>query len=139
MSGFNKVILIGNVGVDPEVVTFENGGKLAKLSLATSETYKNKDGEKMTDTQWHNVVVRGKTADIVEQYVKKGDKLLVEGKLTTRSYEDRDGNKRYVTEVVSFSVQMMGSPQLADNEERDGNVSERDGNEYQEKDDDLPF
>ena len=104
----NKVQLIGNLGNDPEILTLESGKKLAKFSIATNETYKNANGEKVTDTQWHNVVAWNKTAEIIEQYVSKGSELLVEGKLTSRSYETKEGEKRYITEVVCNEFLMLG-------------------------------
>lgn len=105
----NKVQLIGNLGNNPEVITLESGKKLAKFSIATNETYKNASGEKVTDTQWHNVVAWGKTAEIVENYLAKGSEVLIEGKLTSRSYENKEGEKRYVTEVVCNELLMLGS------------------------------
>jgi single-strand DNA-binding protein len=107
----NKVQLIGNLGQAPEVKNLENGNKLAKFSIATSETYKNKQGERVTDTQWHQVICWGKTADIVEQYVQKGQQVGIEGKLTSRSYEDSTGIKRYVTEIVCSELLLLGSKQ----------------------------
>ncbi len=104
----NKVQLIGNLGNDPEITTFESGKTLAKFTLATNESYKNAKGEKITDTQWHNVVAWGKTAQIVEKYITKGKEVAVEGKLTTRSWEDKDGMKRYITEVVCSELLMLG-------------------------------
>jgi single-strand DNA-binding protein len=95
----NKVLLIGNVGQDPEIKDTKTS-KMARFSLATNEVYKNAQGEKTTETNWHNLVAWGKTAELVEQYVKKGDELAVEGRLVSRSYEDKDGVKRYITEVV---------------------------------------
>ncbi len=105
----NKVQLIGNLGNDPEIITLDSGKKLAKFSIATNETYKNAQGEKVTDTQWHNVVAWNKTADIIEQYVTKGKEIAIEGKLTSRSYEDTEGIKRYVTEVVVNELLLLGS------------------------------
>ncbi|MFT4670552.1 MAG: single-strand DNA-binding protein [Flavobacteriaceae bacterium] len=105
----NKVQLIGNLGNDPEIITMDSGKKLAKFSIATNESYKNAQGEKVTDTQWHNVVAWGKTAEIIEEYVTKGKEVAVEGKLTTRSYDDKDGNKRYMTEVVCNELLMLGN------------------------------
>ena len=107
----NKVQLIGNLGNDPEIITLENGKKLAKFSLATNETYKNGQGEKITETQWHNIIAWNKTADIVETYVKKGKEIALEGKLTSRSYETKDGEKRYITEVVVSEVLLLGNKQ----------------------------
>ena len=96
----NKVQLIGNLGNDPEIITLESGKKLAKFSLATNENYKDKDGQKQTKTDWHNVVAWNKTVDIIEQYLSKGKEIAIEGKLSTRSYEDKEGQKRYTTEVI---------------------------------------
>ncbi len=104
----NKVQLIGNLGNDPEIVTLDSGKKLAKFSMATHETYKNQQGERVTDTQWHNVVAWGKTADLVESYVTKGKEIAIEGKLTHRSYEDKEGVKRYSTEVVCNELLLLG-------------------------------
>jgi single-strand DNA-binding protein len=104
----NKVQLIGNLGKDPEIINLESGKTLAKFSIATNESYKNAQGEKVTDTQWHNIVAWGKTAQIVEKYVTKGKEIAVEGKLTTRSWEDKDGMKRYITEVVVSELLMLG-------------------------------
>jgi single-strand DNA-binding protein len=95
-----SVRLVGNLGMDPEVKSFENDRKLAKIAIATNETYKNDKGEKVTDTQWHNLVLWGAQAKLAEQILRKGDEIAVEGKLASRSYVDKDGNKRHVTEVV---------------------------------------
>ena len=104
----NKVQLIGNLGNDPEIITLESGKKLAKFSIATNESYKNNKGERVTDTQWHNVVAWGKTAEIIEGFVTKGKEIAIEGKLTTRSWEDKDGQKRYTTEVVCNELLLLG-------------------------------
>lgn len=104
----NKVQLIGHVGNDPEIKTFDGGKKLAKLTIATNENYKNDKGEKVEETQWHNLVAWGKTAEIIEKYVVKGKEIAIEGKLTHRSYEDKNGEKRYVTEVVIDEVLLLG-------------------------------
>lgn len=104
----NKVQLIGNLGQDPEIVTLESGRKLAKFSLATNETYKNNKGERVTDTQWHNVVAWGKTAELIESFVSKGKEIAVEGKLTSRSYETSSGEKRYITEIVCNELLLLG-------------------------------
>ena len=105
----NKVQLIGNLGNDPEIINLESGKMLAKFSIATNESYKNAQGEKVTDTQWHNVIAWGKTAEIVEKYVTKGKEIAVEGKLTTRSYDDKEGVKRYTTEVVCSELLLLGA------------------------------
>ncbi len=103
----NKVQLIGNLGQDPEVVTLDGGKKLAKFTIATNETYKNAQGEKVTDTQWHNIVAWGKTADIVESYLSKGNEVAIEGKLTHRAYETKEGEKRYITEIRCNELLML--------------------------------
>ena len=104
----NKVQLIGNLGNDPEIVNLDGGNKLAKFSIATNETYKNAKGEKVTDTQWHNVVAWGKTAEIVENYLTKGNEVAIEGKLTHRSYENKEGEKKYITEIKCNELLMLG-------------------------------
>ncbi|TDQ32537.1 single-stranded DNA-binding protein [Zeaxanthinibacter enoshimensis] len=104
----NKVQLIGNLGQDPEIVALDNGSKLAKFSVATNEIYRNGKGEKVTETQWHQVVAWGKTAEIVESYLHKGSEVAVEGKLMHRSYETKEGTKRYVTEVRCNELLMLG-------------------------------
>lgn len=96
----NSVRLVGNLGMDPEVKSFENDRKLAKIAIATNETYKNDKGERITDTQWHNLILWGAQAKLAEQILRKGDEIAIEGKLASRSYVDKDGVKRYVTEVV---------------------------------------
>ncbi len=97
----NSVRLVGNLGMDPEVKSFDNNKKLARLSIAINESYKNDKGEKITETQWHNVVMWNTQAKFAEDYLKKGDEIAVEGRLSSRSYTDKDGNKRFVTEVVA--------------------------------------
>ena len=104
----NKVQLIGNLGNNPEVITLESGKKLAKFSIATNERYRNADGEKITDTQWHNVIAWNKTAEIVEKYLTKGNEVAVEGKLTSRSYENKEGVKKYITEIIVNELVMLG-------------------------------
>lgn len=95
----NRVQLIGNLGANPEVKNFDKGKKLAKFSLATNESFKNAQGELIKETQWHNLVAWGKTAEIVEKLLKKGSEIAVEGKLISRNYTDKDGAKRYITEI----------------------------------------
>lgn len=104
----NRVQLIGNLGNDPEIINLDGGKKLARFSIATNETYKNAAGEKITDTQWHNVVAWGKTAEIVENYLAKGKEIALEGKLVNRSYETKEGEKRYSTEVNCNEILMLG-------------------------------
>jgi single-strand DNA-binding protein len=105
----NKVQLIGNLGNNPEIITLDSGKKLAKFSIATNESYKNSNGEKVTDTQWHNIVAWNKTADIIERYLQKGNEVAIEGKLTSRNYETKEGEKRYVTEIVCNELLMLGN------------------------------
>lgn len=105
----NSVRLVGNLGMDPEVKSFDNNRKLAKVSIATTETYKNDKGEKITDTQWHNLVMWNGQANLAEQYLKKGDMISIEGKLSSRSYVDKDGNKKYMTEVVVNDFMKMNN------------------------------
>ena len=104
---FNKVILVGNVGKDPEIRRFENNIK-ASFSLATSETYTPKGGDKVTQTEWHNIVAWRRLAELSENYIHKGSQILIEGKLRYRSYDDKDGNKRYIVEVEAETIQLLG-------------------------------
>ena len=110
MAGINKVILVGNLGKDPEVRFFDNDRKKASFSLATSETY-NREGEKITRTEWHNVVLWGRLAEIAEAYLKKGRQVYIEGKISSRSYEDKEGNTRYITEINGQQMQLLGNRQ----------------------------
>jgi len=111
----NKVILIGNLGKDPDVRHFEEGRAVASFSIATSESYKDKNGELRENTDWHNVVVwRSGLVGVVEKYLKKGNKVYLEGKLKTRSYEDQDKNTKYTTEVIVDSLVLLGTPNKAD-------------------------
>ncbi len=105
----NKVQLIGNLGKAPEVKTFDGGKKMARFSVATSETYRNAKGERVKDTQWHNLVAWGKLAEIVEKYLTKGKEVAIEGKLISRSYNDKEGNKKYITEVQVNELLMLGA------------------------------
>ena len=104
----NRVQLIGNLGSDPEIKNFDGGKTKARFSIATTDSYRNKDGERVKETQWHNIIAWGKTAEIIEKYIKKGDEIAVEGKLTSRSYEDNNGNTKYITEVVVNELLTLG-------------------------------
>jgi single-strand DNA-binding protein len=104
----NSVRLIGNLGAAPDVKNLEKGNKLAKLNLATNESYKNAAGEKVTETCWHNLVAWGKTADIAEKYLDKGSEIAIEGKLTSRSYNNKEGEKKYITEIVVNEILLLG-------------------------------
>ena len=105
----NKVQLIGNLGNSPEVRTFDGGRKMARFSMATNESYRNAQGERVTDTQWHNLIAWGKLADIAERFLIKGKEVAVEGKLINRSYNDKEGNKRYVTEIQVNEMLLLGT------------------------------
>ncbi len=109
MAGINKVILVGNLGKDPEVRYLEGGTAVANFPIATSETFKDRtSGERKTNTEWHNIVVWRGLAEIAEKYLKKGSQIYLEGKLRTRQWQDKDGNNRYTTEVVADNLQMLG-------------------------------
>ena len=127
MSGVNKVILIGNLGKDPEVRYLDNGVAVANLSLATSENYKNKDGEKVTQTEWHDIVLWRGLAEVAEKYLKKGSSVYIEGKLRTNKWVDKEENTRYKTEVLADKLTMLGRSQ--NQEQSSESTSE----------DDLPF
>lgn len=107
----NKVHLVGNLGFDPEVREIAKGRKVARLSVATHDSYKNASGERVTDTQWHTVVAWGQTAEMAERLLRKGSPVMLEGRLVHRSYEAKDGSKRYITEVVMSNFQLLPSKQ----------------------------
>ena len=142
MAGVNKVILVGNLGKDPEVRHLENGRAVANFSLATSETYKNKQGERVTNTEWHNIVLWSPIAEIAEKFLKKGNQVYIEGKLTSRSWDDQDGNKRYTTEVVGNNLTLLGTKSDGDSG-GSSNMSQSSASEVtsipQDDSDDLPF
>ncbi|WP_421918192.1 single-stranded DNA-binding protein [Marinifilum sp.] len=142
----NKVILIGNVGKDPEVRYLDNGVAVANFPLATSETYTNKNNEKVTQTEWHNIVLWRKLAEIAETYVKKGMQLYIEGRIRTRSWDDQDGNKRYMTEIFGDNIRMLDrkgdSSQPTSTPESTATTQATATNEAgasEEETDDLPF
>lgn len=141
----NKVILVGNVGKDPEVRHLESGATLARFTLATNETYTDKSGKKVTQTEWHNIVVWRGLADIAEKYVRTGKLLYVEGRIRSSSYEDKDGNKRYTTEILCDNFKFLGpntsqddkAPSYAEPPKAKQSVSDIDATP--EPDNDLPF
>ncbi len=140
----NKVILVGNVGKDPEVRYLDSGVAVANFPFATSETYRNKNGEKVTTTEWHNIVLWRGLAEVAEKYVKKGSQLYIEGRIRTRAWDDKEGNKRYMTEIVGDNMQMLGkrSDSPADTAPPEEEISEgdvEDSNGPPEETDDLPF
>jgi len=125
----NKVILVGNVGKDPETRYLEGGTAVSKFSLATSEVYKNKNGEKITNTEWHNIVLWRGLAEVAEKYIKKGAQLYIEGRIKTRSYTDKEGNTRYTTEIVGDNMQMLGKKSDSSSNEGSGySNTERENN-----------
>lgn len=146
----NKVILVGNVGKDPEVRHLDSGVAVANFPLATSESYVAKNGDKVTTTEWHNIVLWRGLAEVAEKYVTKGRQLYIEGRIRTRSYDDKDGNKRYITEIYGDVMQMLGSRDSqsggnssSQNENIQSSSSSAPSNEPEPDDpgtdDDLPF
>ena len=142
MAGVNKVILVGNLGKDPEVRHLENGTAVANFPIATSESYKDKEGNRVDQTEWHNVVVWRKLAEIAESYLKKGSQIYLEGKLRTRSWEDQQGNKKYTTEAVADTFTMLGKKEGVQNSQNPftpANNSTPSNQNKIEEEDDLPF
>lgn len=144
MSGINKVILVGHLGKDPEVRHLENGVNVASFSLATTETITNKSGERQDLTEWHNIVVWRGLADVAEKYLKKGKLIYLEGKIRTRSWDDKEGIKRYTTEIVADTFTMLGKKEDGNNNQGSTNVkqdlpSASEIVNSSEGEDDLPF
>ena len=135
----NKAILIGNLGHTPKIMRFDSGKVKATFPLATSETYKNKEGEKISKVEWHNCVVWGNLASIVESYINKGDKIYVEGKIRTRSYEGNDNIKKYITEINVDIIQMLGSKSTNNNNAAPQDQVEEHGVGTIDETDNLPF
>lgn len=135
----NKVILIGNVGADPDVKYLEGGVTVARFSLATSEVYNNKNGERVTQTEWHNIVLWRNLAQIAEKYVKKGMMLYVEGRLRTRSWDDQNGVKRYTTEIYGDNFQMLSRKQDNGEKPQDTSMPQAPDLGGSDDSDDLPF
>jgi single-strand DNA-binding protein len=139
----NKVILIGNVGKDPEVRYLENSTPVCNFTLATNEIYTNKSGEKVKNTEWHNIVLWRGLAEVAQKYVKKGTQVYIEGKIKTRSWDDKDGNKRYITEIVADSMQLLGRKPEDNSNIATSGESKQDTTELDaivsEPADDLPF
>lgn len=104
----NSVQLIGHVGQEPEIKTLEGGKKLANITLATNDVYYKDNGDKVEKTEWHRITAWGKTAEVIERFVTKGKEIAIEGKLSHRSYDDKDGNKRYITEVIANEILLIG-------------------------------
>jgi single-strand DNA-binding protein len=139
MAGVNKVILIGNLGADPEVRYLNTGTAVANFRMATTENIRNKEGEREPRTEWHRVVAFGRLAEICGEYLNKGKQVYVEGRLRTRSWDDRDGNKRWTTEIVATRMQMLGSP--GDQGAIEAQVSDLEGppDSGGDQEDDIPF
>lgn len=108
MASVNKVILIGNLGKDPELRYTPSGQAVANFSIATTDRWRDKDGQNQQRTEWHNIVTWGRQAEVANEYLKKGSPVYIEGRLQTRSWEDKDGNKRYITEIVARGMQLLG-------------------------------
>ena len=134
MAGVNKVILVGNLGKDPEVKYLDSGVAVANFSLATSESYKNKEGERVNQTEWHNIVLWRGLAEVAEKWLKKGSNVYIEGKIKTRKWEDKDGNTRYNTEILADNMTMLGSKSTS--ESAAPTTSEQPADDTA---DDLPF
>lgn len=134
MAGVNKVILVGNLGKDPEVRHLEGGATVAKFPLATTEAYKDKNGNRTEQTEWHNIVVWRGLADVAEKYLKKGMTVYVEGKLRTRSWDDKEGHKHYTTEIVGDTFTI-----LSKKENTQSSGQEEQGTSLPKTGDDLPF
>tara|TARA_B100001540_G_C15776221_1_gene628790 strand:+ start:246 stop:647 length:402 start_codon:yes stop_codon:yes gene_type:complete len=133
MAGVNKVILVGNLGKDPEVKYLDNGVAVANFSLATTENYKNREGERVSQTEWHNIVLWRGLAEVAEKYLKKGANIYIEGKIKTRKWEDKEGVTRYSTEILGDNMTMLGGrPSLEDKTETSDELQEN-------TKDDLPF
>jgi single-strand DNA-binding protein len=154
MASVNKVILIGNLGRDPETRYMPDGGAITNISVATTDVWKDKSGEKQEKTEWHRVAFFGKLAEIAGEYLKKGSQVYVEGRLQTRKWQDKEGNDKYTTEVVADRMQMLGSRQGMGGGERERDAGEREaapakgaakpaakaaGGKFDDLEDDIPF
>jgi len=139
MLGVNRVILLGNLGKDPEIRHLETGRTRASFTLATNEVYKNKEGEKVTNTDWHNVVLWTPLAEIAEKYLSKGRQVYIEGKLTSRSYVDKEGQNKYITEIVGQNLVLLGGKGGgAESDDTRGEMQQSD-TPIEEHSDGLPF
>lgn len=135
MSSLNKVQLIGSMGRDPEIRHLQDGKAIANMTLATTESWNSKDGGRQDKTEWHRVVVFGKLAEVIEKYVKKGDKVYFEGKLQTRQWTDKDGVERYTTEILADKMIMLGG----NGSQSNNNQSAQAVSQEPDFDDDVPF
>ena len=137
MAGVNKAILLGNLGKDPEIRRLDDGRAVANFSIATSESYKNKAGERVTNTEWHNIVLWSPLAEIAENYLKKGSQVYIEAKISNRSYEDKDGVKKYISEVVGRDITLLGRAPDSTGQNQTNETNEAKKEDTVE--DDLPF
>jgi single-strand DNA-binding protein len=141
MASVNKVIIVGNVGKDPEARFMPNGDAVANFSVATTDTWKDKSGVKQSKTEWHNIVAYRKIAEIIKEYVKQGNPIYIEGRLQTRKWQAKDGTDRYSTEIIADQMQMLGSKASGDN----GNTPSQDrkpneqNSDFDDFEDDIPF
>tara|TARA_B100000073_G_scaffold274570_1_gene234539 strand:- start:1947 stop:2369 length:423 start_codon:yes stop_codon:yes gene_type:complete len=140
MSSVNKALIIGNLGQDPEIKYTQSGSPVANLSVATSERWKDKNtGEQKEQTEWHRVVVFGRLAEIAEQYLKKGSKIFIEGKIQTRDWEDADGNKKYTTEVVAREMTMLDSKASMSSDAPSSDSPSKETPKDDSSEEDIPF
>jgi len=139
MAGVNKVILVGNLGKDPEVRYLDSGVAVANFSLATTENYKNKQGEKVSQTEWHNIVLWRGLAEIAEKWLKKGSSVYIEGKIRTNKWEDKEGNTRYNTEILADNMTMLGNRINADVSDKNDIKTASEIKSVNDENDDLPF
>ena len=139
MAGVNKVILVGNLGKDPEVRYLDSGVAVANFSLATTENYKNKQGEKVSQTEWHNIVLWRGLAEVAEKWLKKGSSVYIEGKIRTNKWEDKEGNTRYNTEILADNMTMLGNRINADVSDKNDIKTTSEIKSVNDENDDLPF
>jgi single-strand DNA-binding protein len=153
MASVNKVILVGNLGRDPETRYMPDGGAVTNVSIATTESWKDKNGEKQEKTEWHRVAFFGKLAEIAGEYLKKGSQVYVEGRLQTRKWQDKDGQDKYTTEIIADRMQMLGSRQGMGGGDRDAGgdreagprgpaksaAGKPAGTKFDDFEDDIPF
>ena len=139
MAGVNKVILVGNLGKDPEVRYLDSGVAVANFSLATTENYKNKQGEKVSQTEWHNIVLWRGLAEVAEKWLKKGSSVYIEGKIRTNKWEDKEGNTRYNTEILADNMTMLGNRINSDVSVKNDSKTSSEIKSVNDENDDLPF
>ena len=139
MAGVNKVILVGNLGKDPEVRYLDSGVAVANFSLATTENYKNKQGEKVSQTEWHNIVLWRGLAEVAEKWLKNGSSVYIEGKIRTNKWEDKEGNTRYNTEILADNMTMLGNRINADVSDKNDIKTASEIKSVNDENDDLPF